>query len=286
MSARIAFSTLACPSWGTAQIIEAAEQWGYAGIEFRVVEGETELWKLPAFRGAGRAETRRALNDAGLVLPCIDTSAHFHSPAPTERRKNFNHALRMAELAAELRAPAIRVFGDRVQPGHTHDETAQWIAESLLDLEAKLPGVAIWLETHGDFARTSDLEAILSRTGNRIPLIWDPANALIEYDESPSAGATALQGKIHHVHLKDFRRNASGWEYALTGEGEMPFEEVHAALEQENYAGFYSFEWEKYWHPSLAGPEVALPHFARWFTHNWKASLKYKNLSGGGTRPA
>lgn len=269
MSARFAFSTLACPRWNAAEIIAAAARWGYAGIEFRVVAGETDLWKLPAFHGAGLLETRRALNDAGLALPCLDTSAQFHFPDPEERRRNLDLALRMAELAAALGAPAIRVFGDRVQPGRTHDETAAWIAESLLTLEAKLSGVAVWLETHGDFARTSDLAAILSRTGDRIPLIWDPANALLEFGEAPGEGGAALSGRIRHVHLKDFRRNKDGWEFALPGEGEMPFGELHSVLQQQNYDGFFSFEWEKHWHPALAEPEVSLPHFAQWFRNNW-----------------
>ena len=28
------------------------------------------------------------------------------------------------------------------------------------------------------------------------------------------------------------------------------------------------FEWEKKWHPELADPEIALPHFANWFRKN------------------
>jgi len=28
-----------------------------------------------------------------------------------------------------------------------------------------------------------------------------------------------------------------------------------------NYDGFVSFEWEKYWHPEIEAPGVALPDF-------------------------
>jgi hypothetical protein len=34
---------------------------------------------------------------------------------------------------------------------------------------------------------------------------------------------------------------------------------------QVKYDGFVSFEWEKKWHPEIAGAEIALPHFTRWF---------------------
>jgi sugar phosphate isomerase/epimerase len=35
------------------------------------------------------------------------------------------------------------------------------------------------------------------------------------------------------------------------------------ALRAAGYAGWLSVEWEKRWHPDLAEPEVALPHFAK-----------------------
>ena len=44
---------------------------------------------------------------------------------------------------------------------------------------------------------------------------------------------------------------------------------VKQALQQLEYEGFISFEWEKKWHPSIADPEIALPHFARWFRESW-----------------
>jgi hypothetical protein len=33
-------------------------------------------------------------------------------------------------------------------------------------------------------------------------------------------------------------------------------------LAKDNYKGFYGFEWEKMWHPEIAEPDVAFPHYA------------------------
>ena len=55
--------------------------------------------------------------------------------------------------------------------------------------------------------------------------------------------------------------------YALTGEGEFPFDTMFASLAAIGFDGFVSFEWEKHWHPELAAPEIALPHFIKW----WKS---------------
>ena len=35
------------------------------------------------------------------------------------------------------------------------------------------------------------------------------------------------------------------------------------ALAAGSYKGFYGFEWEKQWHPDIAEPEVAFPHYAQ-----------------------
>jgi len=34
------------------------------------------------------------------------------------------------------------------------------------------------------------------------------------------------------------------------------------ALVKIGYRGYYSFEWEKRWHPDIAEPEVAIAQFA------------------------
>jgi hypothetical protein len=38
--------------------------------------------------------------------------------------------------------------------------------------------------------------------------------------------------------------------------------EVVGVLASAGYKGYYGFEWEKQWHPDIADPEVAFPHYA------------------------
>jgi hypothetical protein len=48
------------------------------------------------------------------------------------------------------------------------------------------------------------------------------------------------------------------------GEGELA-PHVRGALEhlaRRGFDGHVSVDWEKHWHPEIAEPEVALPHFA------------------------
>src|SRR5229473_8118318 len=131
---RICFSTLACPTWTLSQVVEIASSSGYLGIELRFLEGEDSLWKLPVFQGHALVTAKRMIADRGLSITCVGTSCRFHSPDPQERERWVEEGKRMAELAAAMGAPGIRVFGDKIQPGEDRDATRGWIAEGIRKL--------------------------------------------------------------------------------------------------------------------------------------------------------
>ena len=270
---KLAFSTLACPDWKLPEIISIASAAGYDGIELRFVQNEDSLWKLPVFQGTARAATKRTLSDHGLAICCVDTSCRFHFPDAGERNRWLEEGERMAELAAALGAPGIRVFGDTIQPGADRASTRSWIADSLRALAEKtsMRGVEVWLETHGDFAAASETAAILSEAAHSaVAVIWDPANCFLESHEPPVEGAKKLATSIRHVHLKDLLHGDGDGKLVLSGQGNFPLAEVQAALCQLGYKGFVSFEWEKKWHPEIPDATIALPHFTRWFRENFE----------------
>lgn len=254
------------------QIIAMAVSHGYDGIELRFVQGEDSLWKLPLFSGKELAFTKRSLAEHALTISCVDTSCRFHSPDATERTRWITEGRRMADLAAELGAPGLRVFGDTIQPGEDRASTQNWIAESIRELAESIAatGVEIWIENHGDFAGASETAAILEQVGSsKTGVVWDPANSFVATGEQPANGAAQLGVAIRHVHIKDLRRDGDGVKYILIGEGDFPLLELKAALQDLNYDRFVSFEWEKKWHPEIADADIALPHFARWFRKNY-----------------
>jgi sugar phosphate isomerase/epimerase len=250
------------------QIIAMAASLGYDGIELRFVEGEDSLWKLPAFQAQELATTKRTLGDCGLKISCLDTSCRFHSPDAEERQDWIDEGERMSDLAAALGAPGLRIFGDTIQPGADRDTTRSWIAEGLSKLSetASSKGIEVWIESHGDFASAPETLAILSEAGSpQAGVLWDPANCLIEAQESPQEGAAKLGSAIRHTHIKDLRQSNGSCEHVLTGEGNFPLHQLMDALKKLNYDRFLSFEWEKKWHPEIPDAEIALPHFVHWF---------------------
>jgi glucosamine-6-phosphate deaminase len=264
---KISYSTLACPSWNASSVIDAAARLGYDGVELRFLEDSDRLWERPDLTGDGLRETLARLRDAGLAVPCVDTSAFFHHPDAGAREAAAGHAERMIELAARLGARGIRVFGDRVQPGADADSTRQWISEGLARLREKAlsAGVEVWIETHGDFARARDTLALLADVpADGIGVLWDPANAF-ELGEDPVDGARTLGARIRHVHLKDLVRRPTGpGQPVLVGQGEFPAARALSILPAVGYDGWVSLEWEKKWHPEIETAEVALPHFLGW----------------------
>lgn len=264
---RVCFSTLGCPEWTLDQAIAAAARWGYDGIELRFVVGDEALWARPELSGPGLAATRRRLHEAGLSIPCVASRVSFDATDPSSRAAAADEALRLVDVAAGLDVRGIRVFGNRIQPGATRDDTEAWIAEGIERVRAVAwpAGVEVWLESHGDFARSDDLARVLARISpDGTGAVWDPGNAF-ETGELPAVGADLLGGRIRHVHLKDLvRRPGHAARPALMGAGEFPAADVLPCLARLDADTWLCCEWEKRWHPNIAEPEIALPHFLAW----------------------
>ena len=264
MQIKLAFSTLGCPKWELPRIALAAREHGYHGVELRALGGDLDLLGRSEFRGGELERTRDWLAAQSLEVCCVDTSCSFDSADRAERLKQVDLAVQQCDLAAALRAPLIRVFPDQVPAGVTYDETRDRIAEALRLVAERAPGgVCVGLETHGHFAAGRAAAEVLQLADHpSLRIIWDAANSFSS-GESVEESADSVAPYLAHVHLRDARpMGGEHWTPVLAGRGLVPFDGVVAALRRLDYQGFVSFEWEKYWHPEIEEPEVALPDFA------------------------
>ena len=263
---KLAFSTLGCPNYELEDVLRAAREYGFAGVELRALGGGLNLLARPEFAHEAVEGTRRSLEVRGLSVCCVDTSCVFHDRDAEERRRQVETAVRHCELAAALGSPLIRVFPDKIQTGATRDETRGFVAESLRAIAERAPAsVRVGLETHGDFAAAYETVEIVRRAGHpNVSIIWDVANSLAAGSDVEEA-ARAVAPHLAHVHLRDARpvEGREHWLPVLAGRGLVPFDTAFDALRSIGYEGFVSFEWEKYWNPEIEEPEVALPDFAR-----------------------
>jgi sugar phosphate isomerase/epimerase len=263
--AALGFSTLGCPAWDWIAILDFAAKHGFASIELRGIQKAMDLTERPEF-GAGRIEqSKKELADRGLRISCLGSSARMHETDPAVRREQMAEAQRFIDLAEKLGAPYVRVFGDRLDASR-REEVLAHVSNGLRELGryAHGRGVAVLIESHGDFVDSPTLKELLERTASPdVALLWDAHHTFAAGKEEPEHTFAQLGRYVRHTHLKDSRPGEKERQYVLTGEGDVPVRRQVQLLAKHGYKGYYSFEWEKRWHPEIPEPEVAFPHFAR-----------------------
>lgn len=261
----LSFSTLGCPDWTFEKIVRFATQHGYSGLELRGIQRELQLPKCAEFSTPQAiAATRRIMDNANLKFVNLGSSAAMHHSNSTERQKNVDEAKRFIDLAAALNCPYIRVFPNDFPKDQDRDATIDLIVKGLLTLGdyAKNSRVTVLMESHGEVVRSADLERIMTAAAHpHVGLVWDIVNMWAAAKEPPAAVYGVLKKFIRHTHIKDLNLVNGKEQYTLLGRGEAPVFEGIDALRNGGYTGYYSFEWEKLWHPEILEPDVALADY-------------------------
>ncbi len=268
----LSFSTLGCPAWDFTQVLQHAKENQYAGIEIRGVKGDLDLPKNLIFSGTNMGATRRQIADAGLKIVNLGSSANLHFLDPQKRQNNLDEAKKYIELASQLDCPFIRVFPNDLPKDQPENETVDAIIRALQDLGdfAKNTSVKVLLESHGKVIKSDMLLHIMQSAQHaQVGLVWDFFNMWSVTQEPPAQVYQVLKKYILHTHIKDAILSGSGEKYTLLGQGNAPVQETLHALKAGGYAGYYSFEWEKHWHPEIEDPAIALPHYAKNFSKFW-----------------
>jgi sugar phosphate isomerase/epimerase len=231
---RIAFSTLACPEWDVATIVDRAAAMGYDAIEWRGgPDGHVRTsWSL-----AQRRELRERMADSNVTALAVTG----YGP----------DVIAEVELAADLGAPFVRAF--LTEPV---DGSIAALAASVDRAHAL--GVVVAVEPHDDFVRADRVGPILNAVDRPdLGVVWDPANAWAAGD-TPEHGLATLGARIRYVQLKDGVGHGESWQLTRLGEGEVPLERAVEGLAARGPLPPLSLEWERAWHPELDPAEVAL----------------------------
>jgi sugar phosphate isomerase/epimerase len=261
---KLSFSTLGCPQWDWDTIIKNASSNGYSGVEIRCIKGKLDLPNLPEFNTPVTIATSlRKAKDLGVSIVDLGASTNLHTINPEKRKAQLDDAKKFVDLAAKLECPFIRVYPNELPKDQDRNQTIELIIQGLKELGEYCQGskVSVLMETHGGVLSMDLLHQIMSQANHpQVGLIWDVFNMWSVTKESPTAVYQKLKPFIKHTHIKDAIMKPDGThEYVLLGQGNTPIAEAIALLVKENFAGYYSFEWEKLWHPELAEPELAIP---------------------------
>lgn len=255
-SSRLAFSTLAFPGTTLARAASLGSEYGYQGIELRLIDGELIDPSMPA---SARTTVRRTVAAAGLPIVAVDSSIRLTDDDPGPELSRF------LTLASEWECPLVRVFG-----GGLSDDPRLRRAElagAARVLEAGIPlaertGVAIGVETHDSFSSAAVVAELLAMVDSpSVGAVWDSHHPH-RMGEHPSEVYDRIGQRVLLAQVKDARRapeRADGWQLTLLGHGEVPVREMLDLLDRGGYQGWISVEWEKRWHPEIEEPELALP---------------------------
>jgi sugar phosphate isomerase/epimerase len=265
---KLSFSSLGCPGWSFEQIVDFAAANGYAGIELRGIQKELELEKCKEFSSAANiTATLNLMKQKGLQFVDLGSSCNLHIAEAAERKKNLDEAKRFIDLAEQTGCPYVRVFPNSLPKDGDKKAAMDLIAKGLMELGdyAKNTRVIVLMETHGDLVHADDIVYVMQQAAQpHTGLVWDIANMWTVTKEPPAKVYNKLKKHIRHTHIKDAKLSAHGKiEYKLLGQGEVPIFEAIDILYNDGYSGYYSFEWEKLWHPEILEPEIALADYPK-----------------------
>lgn len=261
----LSFSTLGCPEWDFKKITDFAAQHNYQGIEIRGIQHEMDLTKCSEFSSAGNIkDTLEIMKDKGLKFVNLGSSCSLHFADSAERTKNLDEGKRFIDLAQKIECPFVRVFPNKVANEEDKIKTLDLIAKGLQELGDYTNGsnVTVLMETHGDVVKSDDILYVMKSSANdHAGLVWDITNMWSVTREPPGEVYPKLKKYIHHTHIKDLKMVDDKQRYTLLGQGEVPIFSAIDLLSQGGYKGYYSFEWEKLWHPEIEEPELALADY-------------------------
>ncbi len=285
---KISFSTLACPDWTWHDVVNFGPQYGFDGVEIRLLGRETDLLKIADLRPHLWPQRQQDLAQTGFRVAGLAASVRFDSASAIERAEQIEIGRRYVEMCVALGGEFIRVFGD-VLPAEgdpARSGMIHQVADGLVELAgtAEAAGVQILLETHGDFSASPPCVEVMQLANHRsVGLVWDTHHPWRFHGESLADTWNRLRPWTRHTHWKDsvtipdrvttaeataaaqaasqLMAGHQHADYVLFRGGEFPALQCLQLLLADGYSGWHSLEWEKMWHPELMGPDIALPLF-------------------------
>ncbi len=259
---KLAYSSLACPGWTVEEAADAVARYGFDGIEWRLADGEPITSQTSPAVLQRVVEATRA---RGLRVPALDSSCQLAQVDDAGRSKCVREGEFMVDLALTLGAPAVRVFGGPLPERVAIGEALAPAAEVLRRIaqHAAAHDIQILVETHDPaWSRSANVVALTTAAGvPSVGILYDVLHPC-RMGETVGHTVSTLGRLVKLVHVKDGHRPPDGaeeWPLCALGEGDVPLDSILALLQAQGYDGWYTFEWEKRWHPELAEPEVALP---------------------------
>ena len=240
---KYSFMTFSCPQLSLTELLETAKRYGYDGIEPRI-QAEHKHGIETNTPSARRAEVKREAAGSGLGFPCLATSCVYADPETA--RQNLADTLQCIDLAADIGAPAIRVFGGKPGKGLSRADAVKLVAESLLAAadHARERNVTVCMETHDDWCDPGNVATVMQQANHpAIAVNWDIMHPVRTGLATMEKAFEILKPWIRHVHVHDGLTIDGNLAFAPIGQGIINHKLAIGLLLSINYSGFLSGEW-------------------------------------------
>ena len=260
------------PKLNVYEAMELFREIGYDGIEVRVAaDGQIDSESI------SDSEARKIKDSAvklGIEVCCL-TSYYKDFSSDDARGPVISNLKRVAELAAILDCPLIRVYGgmDPAPQGMWFIENWNRTVSGIQEVARYAAGfgVGICIETHigsPTMSARDTVRLIEDVNMHNVGMLFDYAWVELAGVEKGAAAVEKAIGYMFHCHVKDWvleSRLPLKKKSCLMGKGTVAWKEVLTELVRRGYNGYISDEYEKFWYPEeLPDPEIGMKHNLEW----------------------
>jgi sugar phosphate isomerase/epimerase len=259
---KLSFWTLGTPDWTNEQVANAAQRFGFDGVDLRCAAGRnvsvqstpdelSALLKLFASRGieiASLLAYNVRGNAEGVDWDAVATDLIAH-----------------ADLANRMGVRNLRVNAAEPARDSTWDAYLEGFAGALTKVLAECGDLTLNMQNHPGAPTVAQVVRLAEMVGDpRFGIGLSPDHC-IDMGEDLIEATKLAAPHVRQLHLADRQRTAEGkLKACLPGTGFVANNEVIEILRDTGYNGWVSFKWEKPTYPDLPDADVALPHFMQY----------------------
>ena len=215
------------------ELLDVLSENGFEGIEFRTDANHGHLVEANIDTDA-RKQVVADCQAAGIKIVSVATGNRYHDTDAAEVQGHIEETKARMDLAADLGAPRVRVFGNNFPKDVPKEKTIAQVAEALRELceYGTTRNVKPSLELHGEF-NWQDCHAVAKLVDHdNFGLIWNSTSHDV-VDGSVEKALDTVLPWLDHVHMHD-----------LAGSG-YPYRDLFRLLHQKGYEGYMSAEAER-----------------------------------------
>ena len=215
-------------------------------------------------------KVRRAVEEAGMVIPMMCCSPDFTIPDPELRQQQVDHEIHSIQMSAELGAKLCRVLSGQRRKDITREQGMGYVVDSIEKclVEAEKVGITLVIENHykddfwtePEFAQMMDVFVdLISRIESPIfGVQFDPSNAiaagedpleLLEKVKHRVISMGASDRYLANGTIADLRKAEGGsagyvsfFKHGVIGKGLNDYDAIFKTLKDVGFDGWISIE--------------------------------------------